>query len=114
MASSKMALSSAKRKGQTTKEGTTRRRMQTKKGKYNVHNRKPSTPKRVAECFSSEESSDEETHRPTRKCSKFAEGSDSEEVDCHTSNIKDVVEVTSSNGSEFDFQVSVRHSLLSW
>jgi hypothetical protein len=55
---------------------------------------------------------EEKTCWPTKKCLKVTEGFDSEEVDCHASSIEDVVEVTSSNGSESDFQVSVQHSLL--
>jgi hypothetical protein len=70
-----------------------------------------STPRRIAECSKSEDSSEEETHRPTKKCSKVTKGLDSEEVDCHSSNVEDIVEVTSRSKS--DFGMSVRHSLLS-
>ena len=72
-----------------------------------------STPKRIAKYSESKESLEEETCWPTKKCLKVTEGFDSKEVDCNTSNIKDIVEVTSSNGSESDFQVSIQHSLLS-
>jgi hypothetical protein len=111
MASSETALSSAKRKGKTKKERTTRTRTQTEKGKYNMHNQNMSRPKRIAECSESKESSEEETHRPTKKCLKVTEEPDSEVVDCHTSS--DIVEVTSSSGGKSNFQVSAQHSLLS-
>jgi len=62
-----------------------------------------STPKRIAKYSESKESLEEETCWPTKKCLKVTEGFDSKEVDCNTSNIKDIVEVTSSNGNESDF-----------
>jgi hypothetical protein len=86
--------------------------MQTEKGKYNVHNRNTFTPKRIAEYSESEESLEEETCRPTKKCLKVTEGFNSKEVDCHASSVKNVVKVISSNGSESDFQVSIQYSLL--
>jgi hypothetical protein len=86
--------------------------MQTEKGKYNVHNQNMSTPKRIAEYLESKESSEEKTCQPTKKCLKVTEGFDSREVDCHASSVEDIIEVTSSNGSESDFQVSIQHSLL--
>jgi hypothetical protein len=90
----------------TTKAGPTRTRTQTEKGKYNARNQKK---KRIVEESYSEESSEEETRRPQKKRSKLAEDTDPEEVDSNASNIEDVVEVTSNDGSESDFQVSILH-----
>jgi hypothetical protein len=86
--------------------------MQTEKGKYNAHNRNTSTPKRIAEYSESKESLEKETCWPTKKHLKVTKGFDSEEVDCHASSIEDIIEMTSSNGSESNFQVSIQHSLL--
>ncbi len=71
-----------------------------------------STPKRIAK-YSESKFLEEKTCQPTKKCLKVTEGLDSKEVDYNASNIEDIVEMTSSNGGESDFQVSIQHSLLS-
>lgn len=98
----KRALSSSRPKAQISKEGPTRTRTQTEKGKYNVHSRKQGIPKGVTKGSESEDSSEEYTCRPHKKRSKLAEETDSEDVD-----------TIDGNGSKSGFQVSVRHLLLS-
>jgi hypothetical protein len=96
-------------KTEKTKEGTTRKRTQTEKGKYNARNQRQNPSKRIAKSSEPEESSEEETRQPHKKCPKVTEHTDSEEVGHNGSNIEDVVEVASNNGgsvSESDVQVS--------
>jgi hypothetical protein len=108
-ASSKKALSGTKSKAQTNKAETTRKRTQTEKGKYNASNRKRT--KRTTEGGQGSESdesaasSEEGTHRPRKKRSKLTQETGSEDAGGNTSNIEDVVEVTSGNGSESEIQV---------
>jgi hypothetical protein len=105
--STKRALSGTK--APIIKEGT-RTRKQTEKGKYNARNqKKKKTPKRIAKGSESEESSEEESRRPQKKRSKHTEDTDSEEVGHNASNVEDIVEVTSGNGSDSDSQVSGIH-----
>jgi len=107
MASTKKATPGTKT--ETIKVGITRKRTQTEKGKYNVCNQRQNPSKRIAKGSEPEESSEEETHQPHKKCPKVTEHTDSEGVGHNGSNIEDVVEVASSNGgsaSESDVQVS--------
>ena len=86
-----------------TKAQTTRTRKQTEKGKYNARKRKEKTSE-------FEESSEEETRqRRHKKRSKMTEETDSEDVGSNASNIEDVIEVTSNNGSESGIQVGIWH-----
>jgi rRNA maturation endonuclease Nob1 len=101
-ASSKKALSGTKSKAQTK----TGRRPQPAIGRSNAQNKKK-TSKRSVEASELDESSEEEPRWPHKKCSKLAEDTDFEEVDCNTSNPEEVVEVASDNGSESDLQVSI-------
>lgn len=108
-APTKKTIAGTKSKAQT-RAGTTRTRTQTERGKYNARGQKQ---KRIAERSESEESSEEETQQPYKKRSKLAEDTDSGcNTSKNTSNIESVVEVSSGNGSESDFQVSIWHSLL--
>ena len=84
--------------------------MQTERGKYNVRGQKQ---KRIAEHSESEESLKDETRQPYKKHSTLAEDIDSGcDTFKNTSNIKSVIEVSSGNGSESDFQMSIWHLLL--